>query len=128
VVVLEQPRSHQPFGGRGRVSAVQHRSSGEVERLAVVAQAAGDLAVVDEPWSWSERVAVVTEPCQDLAGVSEARFEVFQRVDGSGQRPSQTARQLLGGARLSDARQQRLDGAVIGGAVPVDVVEGPRPG
>jgi hypothetical protein len=31
--------------------AVQHRGSGEVERLAVVPQALGDLAVVDEPWS-----------------------------------------------------------------------------
>jgi hypothetical protein len=68
--------------------AVQDGSSGEVKRLAVVAQAAGDLTVVDEPWSWSERVAVVTEPCQDLPGVREARFEPLQRVDGSVERPS----------------------------------------
>jgi hypothetical protein len=78
-VVLEQSRSDQPFSGGvlcglrsfpgalfgpagGR--AVQDRGSGEVERLAVVAQAAGDLAVVDEPRSWSERVALVSGPCQ----------------------------------------------------------------
>ena len=68
---------------------------------AVVPQAGGALAVVEEPRSWSERVAVVSEPCEDLAGVRQARSEVLQRVDGSGQRPSQTARQLLGGARSS---------------------------
>ncbi len=61
------PRGDQPFGGRvfcgaaesfaGALSAragqraVQHCGSGEVERLVVVAQAAGDLAVVDEPGS-----------------------------------------------------------------------------
>jgi hypothetical protein len=84
---------------------VQHCGSGEVKRLAVVAQAAGDLAVVDEPRSWSERVAVVSEPCQDLAGVREARFESLQRVDGSVERPSQSARELLRGARLPDARE-----------------------
>lgn len=50
--------------------AVQHCSSGDIESLVVVPQAAGDLAVVDEPGSWSERVAVVSEPCQDLAGPS----------------------------------------------------------
>ena len=138
MVVLEQPRSDQPFSGRvlrqaaesfagallarAGERAVQDRCSGEVERLAVVAQAAGDLAVVDEPRSWSERVAA-TEPRQDLAGVREARFEVFQGFDGSGQCPSQTEGQLLGGARLSDARKQRLDGAVIRGAVPVVVVD-----
>jgi hypothetical protein len=37
------------------VSAVQDRGGSEVERLAVAAQAASDLAVVDEPRSWSER-------------------------------------------------------------------------
>jgi len=64
--------------------AVQDRGRGEVERLAVAAQALDDLAVVDEPWSWSERVDVVSESCEDLAGVREALFEVLQRVDGSG--------------------------------------------
>jgi hypothetical protein len=34
--------------------AVQHRGSGDVERLVVVPQAAGDLAVIDEPRSRSE--------------------------------------------------------------------------
>ena len=139
MVVLEQPGSDHPFRDRvlrgigesvaaaalPRIGerAVQDRGGGEVERLAVVAQAAGDLAVVDEPWSWSERVAVVSEPREDLAGVPQALFEVLQRVDGSGQRPSQTTRQLLGGAWLSDARKQRLDGTVICGAVPVEVVD-----
>jgi hypothetical protein len=39
---------------------VQDRSSGGIEWLTVVTQAAGDLAVVEEPRSWSERVAVVS--------------------------------------------------------------------
>ncbi len=97
---LEPPRSHQPFRGRvlwgaaksfaGALSAragqraVQHRGGGEVERPVAVAQAASDLAVVEEPRSWPERVAVVSEPGQDLAGVREARFESLQRVDGCG--------------------------------------------
>jgi hypothetical protein len=139
VIVVQQPRSDQPFGGRvlggaaegvaGAVlprageRAVQDRRSSEIEWLAVVAQAAGDLAVVEEPRSWSERVAVVSEPGQDLAGVREARFEALQRVDGSVERPSQSGRELLRGARLPDAREQRLDSAVIRGAVPLDVVD-----
>jgi hypothetical protein len=102
---------------------VQDRGSGEVKWLAVVAQAAGDLAVVEEPRSWSQRVAVVSEPGQDLAGVREARFEALQRVDGSVERPSQSGRELLRGARLLDAREQRLGGAVIGGAVHVEVID-----
>jgi hypothetical protein len=77
VFVLEQPRCYQPFSGRvlreaaesvaGALlarpgeDAVPHRGSGEVERLADVPQAAGDLAVVDEPGSWSERVDMVSE-------------------------------------------------------------------
>jgi hypothetical protein len=109
--------------GRAGERTVQDRGRGQVERLPAVPQALGDLAVVDEPWSWSERAALVSEPCEDLAGVREAVFEVLQRVDGSVQRPSQTARQLLGGERSADARKQRLDGAVIGGAVPVKVVD-----
>ena len=139
MVVLEQPRGDQPFGGRvlrgtgERVAgtvlpragerAVQHRGGGEVERLPVVPQASGDLAVVDEPRSRVERVAVVPEPCEDLAGAREALFETLQRIDGSGQRPSQPARQLLRGARLPDAREQGLDGAIVRGAVPVEVVD-----
>ena len=74
VVVLEQPRSDQPCSGRTlrgvdeRLAgaglpracerAVQHRGGNEVERLAVVPQAAGNLPVVEEPWSRSERVGV----------------------------------------------------------------------
>lgn len=138
MVVLEQPRSDQPFSGgvlcraaegvvgavlpRAGERAVQERGSGEVERLVIVAQAAGDLAVVEEPRSWSERVAVVSKPCQGLAGVREARFESMQRADGSVERPSQCGRELLRGARLLDAREQRLDGAVIRSPVPLDVV------
>jgi hypothetical protein len=91
VVVLEQPRCDQSVSGRvlrevaesfagalfGRAGecAVQNRGSGEVDRLAVVAQAAGDLAVVDEPWSWSERADVVSEPCEDLAGVRQRALQ-----------------------------------------------------
>ena len=94
----------------------------------VVPQAAGDLAVADEPGSWSERVAVVSEPCQDLAGVRKARFQSLQRADCSLERPSQPARQLLRGARLSDACEQRLDGAVVRSPVPVEVVGRAAPG
>jgi hypothetical protein len=111
------------FIGRAGQRAVQDRGSGEVERLAVLAQTAGDLAVVDEPRSWSKRVAVMSEAGQDLAGVRETRRQSLQRVDGSVELPSQSGRELLRGARLLGARQQRLDGAVIGGAVPVEVVD-----
>ena len=104
---------------------MQDRGSGEVERHAAVAQAAGDLAVIDEPRSWSKPVALVSEPCHGLAGVREARFESLQRVDGSVQRPSQTARELLRAARLVDAREQRLDDAIIRGPVPVELVDRP---
>lgn len=144
-MVLEEARSDQPFSGRvlcgavesfagaffGRAGqrAVQHRSSGEVDRLVVVAQAAGGLAVVDEPRSRSERVAVVSEPCQDLAGVREDHFQSLQGAHGSVERPSQPARKLLRRARLVDACEQRLDGAVIRGPVPGKVVDraAPRP-
>ena len=54
MVVLEQPRCDQPVSGRVLREAADSfadRGRGEVERLAVVAQAAGDLAVVEEPWS-----------------------------------------------------------------------------
>jgi hypothetical protein len=78
---------------------------------------------VEEAWAWSERVAVVSEPGQDLAGVREARFESLQRVDGSVERPSQSGRELLRAAGFLDAGEQRLDGAVIGGAVHVEVVD-----
>ena len=55
--------------------AVQHRGSGEVERLADVPQAAGDPAVVDEPRSWSERVDMVSNsrPHADAARPLTAR-------------------------------------------------------
>ena len=102
---------------------MQDRGGSEVERLAVAAQAASVLAVVDEPRSWSERVAVAPEPREDLAGVREARFESLQRVDGSVQRPSQSVRELLRHARFLDAREQRLGGAVVRGPVPVELVD-----
>lgn len=41
--------------GRLGERAVQYRGRRDVERLATVTQAAGDLAVVDEPRSWPER-------------------------------------------------------------------------
>ncbi len=144
VVVFEQPGSDQPFSGgvlrgvhervpgavlaRTGERAVQHHGGGEVERLGVVPQAAGDLAVVEEAWSWSERVVVMPDPGEDLAGVREAPFESLQGVDGSGQRPSQAAGELLRGARFPDAREHRLDGAVIRAAVPVEVVDRASPG
>jgi hypothetical protein len=139
LVVFEQPGSDQPVGGRvlrrgaepaaGAVlprtgeRVVQHRGGGEVERLAGVTQAAGDLPAMEEPWSRLEHVAAVPEPREDLAGVPEARFELFQRGDGPGQRPPQAAGELLRGARFPDAGEHRLDGALIGGAVPVEVVD-----
>ena len=139
MIVVQQPRNDQPFGGRvlgwaaesatGAVlprageRAVQDHGSSEIEWLAVVTQAASDLAVVEQPRSWSEHVAVVSKPGQDLAGVRETRFEALQRVDGSVQRPSQSGRELLRGAPLLDARQQRLDSAVIRGAVHVEVID-----
>ena len=58
--------------------AVQDRGSGEVERFADVPQAAGDLRVVDEPRSWSERVVVVSESCEGsgrlFARIASSRF------------------------------------------------------
>ncbi|MDQ6777243.1 MAG: hypothetical protein M3071_13725 [Actinomycetota bacterium] len=66
----------------------------------------------------------MTEPCQDLTGVREARFEPLQRVNGSVQRPSQSARELLRGARFPDAREHRLDGAIVRGPMPVELVDG----
>ena len=49
--------------------AVQHRGGNEVERLAVVPQAAGNLPVVEEPWSRSERVGVdVPSPSRSAGG------------------------------------------------------------
>ena len=101
---------------------MQDPGRGQAERLPAVPHAAADLAVVEEPRSRSERVGVLSEPYEDLAGVRQALFEVSQR-DGSRQRPSQTTRQLLGGAGLSDARQQRLDGTVIPGAISVQVIK-----
>lgn len=144
MVVFEQPGSDQLSSGgvlrgvhervpgavlaRTGERAVQHHGGGEVERVRVVSSAAGDLAVVEEAWSWSERVVVVPDPREDLAGVREAPFESLQGVDGSGQRPSQAAGELLRGARFPDAREHRLDGAVISGAVPVEVVDRASPG
>jgi hypothetical protein len=55
---------------------VQERSRDEVEWLAVVPEAAGDLAVVEEPRSWSERVAAVSEPGQGI-------WPVFARLASS---------------------------------------------
>jgi hypothetical protein len=97
-----RPRAAPPRSAVQPPRAVQHRGGGGIEWLVVVPQAAGDLAVIDEPGSWSERVAVVSEPCQDLASVREARFQTSQGADGSVECPSQPARKLLRRARLAD--------------------------
>jgi hypothetical protein len=138
VVVFEQPGGDQPVSGRvlcgvaervaGAVlartgeGAVQHRGGGKVERVAGVSQTAGNLATVNKAWSWAERVAVVPDPGEDLAGVREGGFEVFEGVDRSGQRPFEPAGELGRGAWLSDAGEHRFDGAVIGGPVAVQRV------
>ena len=101
MVVFEQPGSDQPVGGRMLLRAAeyvagavltrtserpeQHAGGGEIERLARVPQAPRDLPAVHEPWSRPEHVAVMPEPCEGLAGVPEARFELFQRVDSPGE-------------------------------------------
>ncbi len=139
MVVFEQPGSDQPYGGRillgvsecaaGAVlprrgeRAVQHRGGGEGERLAVVPQAAGDLPSVQKPWPRAELVAVMSEVDEDLAGAPEARFELFYRLDSPGERPAETAGELLCGARFPDAGEHRLDGAAVSGAIPVEVVD-----
>jgi hypothetical protein len=70
---------------------------------------------------------VVSEPCEGLAGVLEARFELLQRIDSPGQCPSQAAGALLHGAWLPDAGEHRLDGTLIHGSPPVEVVDGASP-
>jgi hypothetical protein len=47
--------------GRAGERAVQHRGGGEVERLAGVPKAAGDLPPVEEPWSRLKQVARLAE-------------------------------------------------------------------
>ena len=47
----------------------------------------------------------------EASGVREGRFEVFQGVDGSGQRPFEPAGELGGSARFPDAGEHRFDGA-----------------
>ena len=70
---------------------------------------------------------MVPEPRQGLAGLHEVRFEPLQRVDGSGQRPAETAGELLRGARLPDAGEHRLDGPLVRGAKPVEFVDRAAP-
>lgn len=65
---------------------------------------------------------VVTDPGQGLACIRERRFEMLQRVDGSGQRPLEPAGELGRGARFTDAGEHRFDGAVIRSAVAVQRV------
>ena len=138
MVVFEQPRRDQPISGRllrrgaelvtGAVlrrtgeRAVQHSGGGKAERVAGVSQAATDLPIVHQAGTGSERVVVVPDPGESLAGVREGGFEVFQGVDRSGQRPIEPAGELRGGARFSDAGEHRFDGAVIGGPVAVQRV------
>jgi hypothetical protein len=65
---------------------------------------------------------VVSDPGEGLAGVRERRFEVFESVDGSGQRPLETAGELGRSARFPDAGEHRFDGAVIRSPVAVQPV------
>jgi hypothetical protein len=140
--VMEQSRSDQPFSGRvfcgaaesfaGAVlppaveRAMQDSSSGEIEWLAVVAQAAGDLAVVEEPRPWSERetVGVRVASGSDRCSRGSLRVVAAHRRFGSASIPIR----LLRGARLLDAREQRLDGAVVRGPVPVELGARAAPG
>jgi len=101
---------------------MQHARGREVKRLAVVSHAAGDLRAGDDPWSGRERVGVMSNALDGLAGGGEVRFEAAQGVDGSLNRPSQPTRELVCGARFVDAGEQRFDGAVVTGAVPVELV------
>jgi hypothetical protein len=104
---------------RTREGTVQHRGGGKVERVASVPQAASDLATVEKSWSWAKHVAVVPDPCEDLTGVREGGFEVFEGVDSSGQRPFEPAGELGRGAWFSDVGEHRFDGAIVGGSVAV---------
>jgi hypothetical protein len=138
VVVFEQPGGDQPVSGsvlrrvaervagavlsRTGEGAVQHHRGDEVNGVAGVPQAAGDLPAVKEPWSRPEHVLVVPEPGEDLAGVREGGFKLLQRIDGPEQRPSQTLRELLGGARFPHAGEHRFDGAIIRGPLAIQRV------
>ena len=137
MVVFKQPGSDQPVSGRmlrrvperaagallppTREGTVQHRGGGKVERVASVPQAASDLATVEKSWSWAERVAVVPDP-EDLTGIREGRFEVFEGVDRPRQRPFEPAGELGRGAWFPDAGEHRFDGAIIRSPVAVERV------
>ena len=64
---------------------------------------------------------------QGLAGVSEVHLEAGQGVDSSLERRSQPACELVRGARLVDADEQRFDRAVFSGAEPGELVGGTAP-
>jgi hypothetical protein len=101
---------------------MQHARGREVKGLAVVSHAAGDLRGGDDPWSGRERVGVMSDTLDGLAGGGEVRFKAAQGIDRSLKRPSQPARELVCGARFVDAGEQRFDGAVVSSAVPVELV------
>ena len=101
---------------------MQHARGREVKRLAVVSHAAGDLRGGDDPWPGRERVGVMSEALDGLAGGGEVPLEAAQSVDGSLKRPSQPARELVRGARFVDAGEQRFDGALVTGAEPGELV------
>ena len=71
---------------------------------------------------------VVPDPSEGLAGVRERCFEVFERVDGSGQRPFEPARELRRAARFPDAGEHRFNGAIVGGSMAVERVGRAAPG
>ncbi len=102
--------------------AMQHARGCEVKRLAVRSPAAGDLRAGDDAWSGRERVGVMSRPLHGLAGGGEVRLKAAQGVDGSLNRPSQPARELVCGARFVNAGEQRFDGAVVTAAEPVQSI------
>ena len=57
----------------------EHARGCEVKRLVVVSHAAGDLRGGDDPWPGRERVRVMSEALDGLAGGGEVPLEAAQR-------------------------------------------------
>ena len=64
----------------------------------------------------------MSEALHGLAGGGEVPLEAAQGVDGSLERKSQPARELVCGARCLDAGERRFDGALVSGSVLVEMV------
>ena len=133
----DEPRDGRPFRRAESLArtfvappgerAMQHARGCEVKRLVVVSHAAGDLRGGDNPWSGRERVGVMSEALDGLAGGGEVPLEAAQGGDRSLERPSQPARELVCGARFVDAGEQRFDDTIVTAAKPVEVVGGTAP-